>query len=352
MTLCYSSRLSKKIIVTIIVHMCEIVAEGVMAIIVGVSGFSMYSPVLELDIFLKVIMYVVFWGITLVIKKFKNIKKNAPFSNIFIIMIIANSVLHACTEIIIFRNPNVDYITAIIYQVCMLCSTLLMIYLYDSIAKIFQERMQTAMMEQEKDYYHEQSELLIRKQDELGQFRHDIKNRMIALHEMLEHNKVNDALAYTEEFTEKLNETGVYSNTGNLAIDSIVNYKFARAIEKGIRTEVNIVIPNRITINQDDIIVILGNLLDNAMEATERLDGEKYMHLALEYEKGTLYICVTNNYDSIIHIVNDTLMTRKEDYNLHGIGLKSVKKIVEKYNGTLDIEYSKKEFTVDILLYV
>ena len=72
----------------------------------------------------------------------------------------------------------------------------------------------------------------------------------------------------------------------------------------------------------------------------------------MEYEKGCLMIQVKNTYDSFVSIENAKLLTRKKEKTLHGIGLESVKAVVEKYNGLFNIDRGEQEFVVEILLYL
>ena len=152
--------------------------------------------------------------------------------------------------------------------------------------------------------------------------------------------------------TDKLNSTNMYSQSGNIVIDSILNYKLSKAEKQGVNVRANVVLPEKIEIEDDDIVIILGNLLDNAIEATEHLEKDKYIEVDFEYNKDCAFVTVKNSYDNVINIVNGTLKTRKSDEALHGIGLKSVKSTVEKYDGILNYEHNNQEFVVNVILYV
>lgn len=351
-TLCYSAKISKKIIVTIVVYMCAFIGEAIVALAVGLSGFELFGQTAQIDAFSEMIIEIIFWTITLGVQKFKNISGNMPLPKAFILAIIIIPVSSIYLEIMIFQQQNVNSNMAGISLVCIIASNFILIYLYDSLSKIFQEQTQTAIVRREKDYYHEQSELLKRKHKELRQFRHDMKNRIMVMQQMLKDKKYDTAQEYTEQISEKLSQIDVYSTTGNVAIDSVINYKLTKASERGVKINSNIAIPENIAIDEDDIVVILGNVLDNAIEATEKLTDDKYISIDFEYDKGSVFIHIINNYDSLIRLVNGKIATRKKDEYLHGIGLQSVKTIVEKYNGLLDIEHNNQEFIVDILLYI
>jgi sensor histidine kinase regulating citrate/malate metabolism len=131
-----------------------------------------------------------------------------------------------------------------------------------------------------------------------------------------------------------------------------VNSKLQDAKEMGIEITSNVILPASVEVNTDDMVVILGNLLDNAIEACERVKGAKYIKLFMNYEAGCVIIRITNNFDKIINTNGRELVTRKKDKTLHGLGIKSVKSTVEKYNGITEICSEGKEFIVDIMFYL
>lgn len=349
---CYSAKFSKKIIVTIVVYMCGFIAEAIVAFLIGLSGFELFGQTEQVSAFFEVIIEIILWTITLGIQRFKNVSQDTSFHKTFMLAIIIIPISSVYLELMIFQQKDVDSDMAGISLVCVLAMNFILVYLFDSLSVMFQERTQAAIVLREKDYYHEQSEMLKRKHEELRQFRHDMENRIIVIQQMLKDGEYNAAMEYTEQISEKLSQTEVYSITGNTAIDSVLNYKLTKASEKGIKIESNVAIPEKIGIDEEDIVVILGNLLDNAIEATEKLKEDKYISIDLEYDKGSVFILIKNSYDSLIRFVNGRIVTRKKDEYLHGIGLQSVNTVVEKYNGLMDIEHNNQEFIVNILLYM
>ena len=207
------------------------------------------------------------------------------------------------------------------------------------------------MIKREKLYYHDQAELLQKNDETLKQFRHDMKNRIIVIKQMLEHQEIAEVNDYIEKMAEKLGETETFSSTGNVVVDSVVNYKLSEAKRKGIEVQANISIPSAIGIEDDDILIILGNLLDNAIEAAERLKRDKYIKVKMETEKNCLFIKVKNNYDHVVNKVDGKIVTRKENHTLHGIGLKSIQSTVNKYEGGMRICYNADEFIINVMLY-
>lgn len=102
-----------------------------------------------------------------------------------------------------------------------------------------------------------------------------------------------------------------------------------------------------------DICLILGNLLENAVEAAEKVEGKKYIKIQMKYDKNNLLIFVMNNYKGqLLKIKDKGLRSTKSDAGNHGVGLQSVYRAVDKYHGTVVIDDSVSErFLIRVVLY-
>lgn len=190
----------------------------------------------------------------------------------------------------------------------------------------------------------------------MSMLRHDLKNKLSPLYGLAESGKNKELLEELENLTSFCGNKD-YINTGNSAIDSIINFKLDSANKKGIEVNSNILIPKNLAIAAFDAAAILGNLLDNAIEAAEKTE-KPTLKLSMKYVKGSLIIEVTNSYaGSLVPDSGDgSFKTTKTDGAQHGIGLKSVRETLNKYDGTIQF-YSKKDsyvsrFTAKAVLYV
>lgn len=351
-TLCYEASLSKKIVTTVIIYMCMFLTEAVMALLTGVSNVGLLNKVKDIDAVISIIIEIILWVITLILQKLRNIRTYKSVPKAFIAAMIIVFTTSFCMETLVFQQVNVNDSISAISLICVLIMNFIMIYLYDSLSGMFEERTKAEIILRENACYHKQSELLQRNYEELEQFRHDINNRLLVIKQMVDSNETEKISEYLYGITEKIENTELYSQTGNLAIDSIINYKLGKAHNSGIEVESNIVIPAEMNINDDDMVVILGNLFDNAIEATERLDSYKKISVNLEYEKSCTFIKIKNSYDNVINMVNGRIATRKRNSTMHGIGLRSVQTAIDKYDGIMDIEHNNNEFIVNVILYI
>lgn len=181
--------------------------------------------------------------------------------------------------------------------------------------------------------------------------RHDLKGRLVALGALLEAGQTEETQKEIEKMLEEnsLNRHGT-AETGNLALDALVNYKYAAADAEGIQMHCRLEVPAELFVEGTDLCVILENLLNNAMEAVQKLpEEERSVSLAVQLIKGALFIKVENPYQGEI-IMDRQGNIQSNKTGEHGIGLLSVKKTAEKYGGEVTISHENMTFRVTVML--
>lgn len=179
-----------------------------------------------------------------------------------------------------------------------------------------------------------------------------MKNHLFAIESMVK-NKNRDAEKYIDNILGKIINDELYSSTGNIAIDSVINYKLSKANEIGTLVKADIKLPSGLQEGLEDLVTIIGNLLDNAIEALSDMDDkEKRLEIEVRYNIGNVNIDIKNSYNGELNCKDGKIVTKKHDKNMHGIGLKSVRTTVEKHYGTMDITHNNMEFHVNIMLYL
>ncbi len=351
-TLCYEGNRKKRILTVLFIFACGFVAEAMAALVLGVLDFSFVNEAYEVTVFNKFIIEFTFWMLTLVIGKLRNIKENEYMpGHIAMAVMIVPGVSIVMESYIFFQN-NLSRELIAVSMVCVVVINLTLAYLYDSLANAFNRTVKLEVLKREKIYYHKQSEMLKKSYEELRNYRHDMKNRFCVMEQLLENNNYEKVKMYLSEVIEKVDKTKLYSQTDNSAIDSVINYKLSMAEEKGIVVNAEIDLPKKIQLEEDDAIVLIGNLLDNAIEATTKADTKKEIVVDIEYEKGQLDIMIKNTYNGVISKSEDRLETTKSDKKMHGIGIRSVESVLEKYNGHKTINYNGDIFEVKVVIYI
>ena len=187
--------------------------------------------------------------------------------------------------------------------------------------------------------------------EEIRTIRHDMKNQIVYLKELFA-KSYEEGMSYADNMIDKINSMQKLINTDRFAFDAVVNTKFGEAADKGISIVYNITCSLDNSMEDDDMVSLLGNVLDNAIEACEQVQGRKEIYLEVKEAGSYLLIVVKNTISQSVMENNPDLNSTKKDKGYHGLGTKSVKKIAEKYNGFVTYEDKSDEFVFKIMLLV
>lgn len=200
-------------------------------------------------------------------------------------------------------------------------------------------------------YLNEQQEhytYLEEREKETKKFRHDINFHMFILEEL--RNKSNDEYnEYLGEVIERVERLRKKLSVYNDVVDAILYKFYDIAEENNIKFTVTGHMPPVCYIETYDLCSIFYNLLNNAVEASEKVD-KKEIEVDVSYSDEDIIIIIKNYFDGKIQTEDNEILTGKHDKNLHGWGMQNVKDSVNKYNGIMDIEIDNNIFSVTILL--
>lgn len=183
-----------------------------------------------------------------------------------------------------------------------------------------------------------------------------MENHLICIMEYIEREDWHYAKKYIQDLLNgkeyfRMNGT---TQSGNIVIDALLNYKNHIMQQLGIEMKTHIEVPYKFQFNDADICVILGNCLDNSIEAVNKIEDtdKKTVKVEIIYRKNSLLLNISNPYSGILRKDKEgNFLTTKADAENHGVGLNSVRKAAKKYNGLVDITLSNNIFIVQILLY-
>ncbi len=183
--------------------------------------------------------------------------------------------------------------------------------------------------------------------------RHDMKPNIREIYLLADKNKDNDIIRYLDEMSDSMENIKKVASTGNSVFDGILNY-YAQKIKQemnDVNFSVTLKIPTDLEISSFDMNVILGKLLDNAMENVSGEAGQELqIEAVLEYIEGLLRIEVVNTFAGNVNKDGERFISHKGQG--HGFGLTNVKKITEKYSGYMMTEHESNRFKVVVLLYL
>ena len=179
---------------------------------------------------------------------------------------------------------------------------------------------------------------------------HEYKNQIECLSALCRQKNYNELEQYLEQISEGVKHDVDYVDTHNAMVNVIINQKYREMIREDIVVVLQLSDLSELWLAQKDIVVILANLLDNAIEACKKLENQRIIRIKMVIENGMLLLAVRNTYNGqCIQEQGTFLTTKMENVKEHGIGLKNVIQTLEKYNGTYDIA-TEKEFSVVIMI--
>jgi sensor histidine kinase regulating citrate/malate metabolism len=196
----------------------------------------------------------------------------------------------------------------------------------------------------DKTYY----DILEEQNENLMLYAHDTKNHLSAIQELNTNPEIDK---YIVEMTNRLKAHSESCHSGNHTLDVIINKYETECKLKNVDFSFDVKLSNLKVLNDYDLVAILGNILDNALESAST-SNEKY--ISIKTNKINTYdsLIVTNSCDTAPSTINNELKTTKKDKKMHGIGMKSVLKTLKKYDGDLEWEYDEinKQFITTIIL--
>ncbi|MDE7362378.1 MAG: GHKL domain-containing protein [Oscillospiraceae bacterium] len=180
---------------------------------------------------------------------------------------------------------------------------------------------------------------------------HDFHNHIDILHRYLSKGGTAEAISYLEDLQSPMQAITQTVWVGDEAVDYLINSKIAFAASRQVRVSTNIEFPRHTNIHSVDLVAILGNLLDNALDATENAEESlRFINLTIRRINDMLIIKVENGCSVAPTVADGDLQTSKTDKALHGWGLKSVRTAAEHYDGTVETEYSNHTFRAVVTL--
>lgn len=239
-------------------------------------------------------------------------------------------------------------------------------YFYSVSAENEKMALETRVYQEQISVYQEWYEDIQQVRREMKAFRHDMKNHFNVLKNMCaKGNNAQEAQYCLQEINKYISEFDVgfqddfeETDSGNLVIDSIINAKKSLAAIKGIKMTLSLTVPRHMDCNGTDVVILLANLLDNAIEACEAVKNtEKEITFSIDYASCNLIICICNTYSGNLDGQSGSssgkrlLPTTKSDSEKHGIGMQNVLSVVDKYKGTMEWKAESGWFQVDLLLY-
>lgn len=268
-----------------------------------------------------------------------------------LVMVFTFTVLNCCFVILLSLEAGGEkslFMCASIV-ISLVLTDYFMLYMMERFNYLVQKQYEDAMYREEmhyKDIYYEEAE---KQNKEVQKLKHDMKHKLHELYNLVENSDGQELSEKIGAMCKEFEQIDEKQYSDNPIVDSVLRIKFGRAKVRGIKVETSIRIPKQMQLDHGDIGVLYGNLVDNAVEACSKVpEGQRFVKIENKYQSGILLLVITN---SKTGKKNKSLKTTKKDNIRHGHGVQSVRKVVEKYNGTVSFTDKGDIFEVSAMLY-
>ncbi|MFV0518847.1 MAG: GHKL domain-containing protein [Lachnospirales bacterium] len=228
-------------------------------------------------------------------------------------------------------------------------------YIFDRAKEAEKLKYENAILKSQWTYYIEVEENINNSFEKIRTLKHDLKYQLLYLKGQAEENTIESI----EEMNRRLDfligevlseDTIEYSK--NKGLNRLLNYKLLEAKNKNIEVDINVDVGENTYIDENSLYIILGNAIDNAIRNFDSYkSSEKNIKIKIIDDGGNIFIKITNPYNKKLSFKKGLPITDKEDKNFHGVGISSIKHIVEEKNGYFKIETKSNIFALEILLF-
>ena len=222
-----------------------------------------------------------------------------------------------------------------------LASLFCILFSYKKLQQIFRLSTEISLLEQQEHSLTQYVEEAKTHYDETKSFRHDIRNHIAVVKNLLRSGKLEEAVSYMEDMDDMAKKMSFPCSTNNPVVDILVGNKLGIAKGMGIDVDCSLLLPYPCSLRDIDICIVLSNALDNAIQAVKNLDDstEKYIRVSGRIQGDFLMMEIENSFHG------------KGAFK-KGTGLSNVKKVAEKYGGAMSIETQENVFVLHVLLII
>lgn len=346
-TFLYRSSILKKVGTVVLIYVVNIVIESI--VLFSFSYNQGIRPIME-SVCECITSIIILAIANIVERKILTHRNQLQLGNgTWILLSLVPSISIVMVIILILFEP-VEYMI-VSEMIGLLFINLIIFYLYDAIERYYVQKVESDTFQKKIEIYANELNLTQKSYYNIKALRHDMKHHLLELRYLATQEEASRVVAYLNEMENSIINTKEYASSGNTEIDSTLNYLLREAEEILKKTDIHISLPENMNLHTYHLNIILGNLLENAIDAA-KISKEKYLAVDMRVKQGLLYIKITNSYEGIILEKNHQLITSKENKKEHGIGTKNVKQIVDSLNGAINYKWDANRFYVNVMLYM
>lgn len=348
LTFNYKGTFRQRLLAVLFVYTILLAIETFVVLISGYVGFSLFTQSMYQSLWAPFVINILSFTVALVISNTKNVKKGIVLPNLYWVSIVVIPLVILYNILCLLYADNLVAPVMATSIILLLLVTIISFRLYDIIIASYEQQIEKRLLEQQNKYFDNQFTLMKTSVESTKAMRHDLTNHLSALESIISRGQNEEALKYLEQISSVSRWDKNYAQSGNITIDSILNFKLNEARAHDIPCDINLEIPEELPIQAFDMVTILGNLLDNAIQAADACSEDtRFIDIKIKYSKGVLLLQIKNSYEHEIQMkAKDNLpQSTKEEKSIHGYGLSNVKETLKKYDGELEIYFDDHVFT-------
>lgn len=349
----YKIKLKQRLLSVIYIYFILFCIESIVILLTGYIGVSLFKENNYTSIFGIISIQIFSYIFMQILSNLKNSKNGKVISayhwtNIFIIPVMSLLII-----VILFCANKLSNMEILLCIVFLFLINLAAFALYNNALISLENKMVSKMLIQQNNYYEREFELMKTSLDSIKTVRHDLMNHFSIIQILAQKKETEKIREYLSDFGEACKSGKKLVNTGNIIIDSILNFKLQEADRNNIKVQLELSIPSQLSVTSFDLLVILGNLLDNAINASCNIEERKRnINISIRFEKSMLIIKIKNQFNGEILYHGDKIITSNENKFHHGIGISNIRDTVEKYEGILNLTHLENEFIAVVILFL
>lgn len=354
----YNINWLKSIIYTsIFIYNYKIINYILFWIVIKINSKHYNYSIIEIETFIITSIVLIF-SIKLV-NKFKNISNDKIYYIFVVIAILGNIITTIFSFMVkkstfyydnVFLNILAHITNNMLPWIMAICNILLVLV----VKKIIDDtniKAENKIIKEKVDMQYKYYLGLQESQSKVKRLYHDINNHMICMKSICENKDMADK--YINSLNKEINGYKNLFNSGNVILDIILNEKKSICDKNNIELDCDVNFSKCDFIEMVDICSIFSNILDNAIEASNKIldkNIKKHINIRGTIVKRYFIVKCENNKTNIVVIKKNKFITDKKDKDLHGLGLESIKQSVEKYSGNLEVEDLDNRFIVKLYI--
>lgn len=345
-TLLYEGRQKKKILITFLIYGINMICD-----VIAVYSCNYYiagGRQNELTVYITVFLIAV---CEFIIEKYLAKNKKTDYIPLHWSILIAIPMISIVLLLVLTMNNLNNRIILVFTSTGILLINLLIFYLYDALAGAYVKLEKGAIFERQLAIYSNQLNVMMQSEEKMTALRHDMKHHLNELSIIAAQNQDREVINYIQDMYTYFGNPHEYMKSGNNEVDSLINYMLNKAESVLEKVDYEINVPKELEIRLFDLTIIIGNLLENAIDAAKD-SKEKWIEVCVNFEQGMLFIRIRNSYGNAVQKQGDIYITTKKKTQEHGIGLQNVRKVVDSYKGEMQISDQNNIFDVKLILYM